>query len=214
MKCNVKFVNIFAGISLASLSGVALADAMEPNLALPSTAAIYTQNSQSYLLALDESGVVIKPASAAMPDSAARLSAQSAEFEPPLLSGSNAHKYMGLATVALVALTAVTAPDEDEGAAGTTGTTSTKSRTTGTHQSLGRLTAAMAAATVTSGLLAHWDDFHLEDGWTDPDNLHALMGTVGALLMLNAVSVAPGGGHAGSGIAGGAAMAVAIKLTW
>lgn len=207
MKFDLKFIGIVAGILLANLTGAAYADVAQLDRDALSTTAAYTGDSRSYLLALNESNVVIGQGS----DSAvAAPVAQPAEFEPPLFSGSNAHKYMGLSTLALVALTAVTAPDDDDEG----GATSTTSKTQGTHQSLGRLTAAMAAATVTSGLLAHWDDFALEDGLTDPDNLHVILGTVGALLMLNAVSVAPGDGHAGSGIAGGAAMAVAIKLTW
>jgi hypothetical protein len=206
MKFDLKLCGIVAGILLANLTGAAYADVAQFNQSALSTTAAYTGDSRSYLLALNESNVVIGQG----PDSAVAAPViQPAEFEPPLFSGSNAHKYMGLSTLALVALTAVTAPDDDEG-----GTASTTSQTQGTHQSLGRLTAAMAAATVTSGLLTHWDDFAWEDGLTDPDNLHVILGTVGALLMLNAVSAAPGDGHAGSGIAGGAAMAVAIKLTW
>lgn len=207
MKFN--FINKVAAICLVSLSGAVYADVAGQSMELPSAVTPYTHNSRSYLLALNESSVVIEPVSASA--SAGISGSVPPEFEPPLFSGSNAHKYMGLATVALVAATAMTAPDDDEGAPGTT---PTKSRTQGTHQSLGRLTAAMAAATVTSGLLTHWDDFHLEDGLTDPDNLHALLGTVGAMLMLNAVSKAPGNGHPGAGIAGGVAMVAAIKLTW
>lgn len=206
MKFDLKLCGIVAGILLANLTGAAYADVTQLNRDALSTTAAYTGDSRSYLLALNENNVVIGQGSAS---AVAAPAAQPAEFEPPLFSGSNAHKYMGLATVALVALTAVTAPEEDEGA-----TVSTTSKTQGTHQSLGRLTAAMAAATVTSGLLTHWDDFALEDGLTDPDNLHVILGTVGAMLMLNAVSKAPGNGHPGTGIAGGAAMAVAIKLTW
>ncbi|MBI5430364.1 MAG: hypothetical protein HY938_07890 [Nitrosomonadales bacterium] len=202
MKLNANFIHIAGGIGLAMLSGWACADVALPDAALPTNAAIYTQNSKSYMLALNEGGVVIGQANAPATASAV----QPAEYEPPFFSGSNAHKYMGLTTVALVGLTALTAPDDEGG--------TTKSRTQGTHQSLGRLTAAMAAATVTTGLLTHWDDFHLEDGWTDPDNLHVMLGTLGALAMLNAVSKAPGNGHPGSGIAGGVAMAAAIKLTW
>lgn len=209
MKCNAGFIKIAAVICLASLSGWASADVAVPDRGMLSTTAIYTQNSQSYMLALNESDVVIGQSDAEISDRAAKLLAQSQEVEPPFFSGSNAHKYLGLGTLALVAATALMAPEEEEGA-----TVSTTSRTQGTHQSLGRLTAAMAAATVTSGLLAHWGDFHLEDGLTDPDNLHVMLGTLGALAMLNAMSKAPGDGHPGMGIAGGAMMAVAIKLTW
>jgi len=207
MRSNVKFVNIIAGICLASLSGTGYADVMVPAPALLSTAGSYTQGTISYMLALNESNVAIT-ASTTTSTGMTNSTARSSEFEPPLLSGSNAHKYLGLGTLALVGLTAITAPEEDEGG------TSTASRTTGTHQSLGRLTAAMAAAAVTSGLMVHWKDFHLKDGFTDPDNLHVMFGTLGALLMLNAVSKAPGSGHAATGIAGGVAMGAAIKLTW
>ena len=213
MKCNARLTSIFAGICLASLTGWACADVALPDQKLLSTAAAYTQNSSSYMLALNEdnAGTLSADAStgATMTEAEKQLLAQSKKFEPPTFSASNAHKFMGLTTVALVALTALTAPEEEEGA-----TVSTKSRTQGTHQSLGRTAAVMAAATVTSGLLAHWDDFHLEDGITDPDNLHAMLGALGSLAMLNAVSKAPGDGHPASGLAGGVAMAAAIKLTW
>lgn len=206
MKHKTKFINIVAGVFMANLSGWAWADVSVQSADIPSASAPYTRHSKDYLLALNESSVVIQPAKTTDGMAATDTHAGAAAFEPPLFSGSNAHKYMGLATVALVGLTAITAPDDEGGA--------NKSRTQGTHQSLGRTTAAMAAATVTSGLLTHWDDFHLEDGLTDPDNMHVMLGTLGALAMLKAVSVAPGGGHAGSGIAGGVAMAAAIKLTW
>jgi len=209
MKRNNCFKKVAAGICLVGLSGWTSADVGVPDFADLSQVAAYTQGSGSYMVALNESGVVISPSDAALEDKAAKLLAQQAEFEPPMFSGSNAHKLLGLGTLALVAVTALTAPDEDEGA-----TVSTKSRTQGTHQSLGRLTAAMAAAAVTTGLLAHWDDFHLEDGLTDPDNLHVMLGALGAMLMLNTVSKAPESGHPATGIAGGVAMGAAIKLTW
>ncbi|HEY0665545.1 MAG TPA: hypothetical protein VGD24_05735 [Gallionella sp.] len=204
MKFDMRLFGIAGSVLLAILSGAAHADAAPDML---SSTAIYTQDSKSYLLASNDTGVVAGQNASA--GGLTTTAVQPAEYEPPLFSGSNAHKYLGLSTLALVALTAVTAPEEDEGT-----TPSTTSKTQGTHQSLGRLTAAMAAATVTTGLLSHWDDFAWEDGLTDPDNLHVLLGTAGALLMLNAVSKAPGNGHPGTGIAGGAAMAVAIKLTW
>lgn len=76
----------------------------------------------------------------------------------------------------------------------------------------------MAAFTVTDGLLTHWDDFHLEDGFSDPDNLHVMLGTVGAAMMLYAVNKSANSkvpvSHAGIAELGGVAMAVAVKLTW
>ena len=186
MKCRVRFRNIVATICLTTFSGMVLADDTGLNLAL------------SYELATNEADAVqghaeVTPVIPAV------------EFQPQLLSSRKAHQYMGLGTLALFGLTAIAAPNSER---------NTKPQTSGIHQTLGRTTAAMAAATVATGLLFHWDDIHLKDGFTDPDNLHAMLGAAGALAMLYAVSVAPGHGHPGAGIAGGAAMAVAVKLTW
>lgn len=205
MRHMVRMDRFVAGVCMAALVGVAHAQAAAPDIELPSPASYYTQNSRSYMLALNEGD--------AGKEQTAMPVAQAAEFEPPLFSGSNAHKYLGLGTLALVFATAIAPkPAEIEDRAPTQA--DLDAQNSSTHAKLGRATAAMAAATVTSGLLTHWDDFHLEDGWTDPDNLHVMLGTVGALAMLYAVSQAPATEHAGTGVAGGVAMAVAIKITW
>lgn len=209
MKCNVRLKKIAASICLAVLSGMSYAgDDAVRDIAIPSIAGAYTNGSKSYMLALNDADSAQKQASAA-----AAPMTQAAEFKPPMFTGSNVHKYLGLGTVALVVATAIAPkPAEYEHAAPTQA--QLDEQKSSTHAKLGRAAATLAAATVTTGLLAHWDDFHLEDGWTDPDNLHALLGTAGALAMLVAVSQAPGGGHAGIGMAGGVAMGAAIKLTW
>jgi hypothetical protein len=76
----------------------------------------------------------------------------------------------------------------------------------------------MAAATVMTGLVVHWNDIQWEDPFTDPDKLHARLGTAGALMMIYAVnksahSTVPTN-HAGIAELGALAMIVAIKLTW
>lgn len=207
MKCNVRVKNVAASACLAVLSGMAYAgDDVVGDFAIPSMASAYTNGSKSYMLALNDADSAQKEKSAAPVTKAP-------EFEPPMFTGSNVHKYLGLGTVALVVATAIAPkPAEYEHTAPTQA--QLDEQKSSTHAKLGRAAATMAAATVTTGLLAHWDDFHLEDGWTDPDNLHALLGTAGALAMLVAVSQAPGGGHAGIGMAGGVAMGAAIKLTW
>ena len=88
-----------------------------------------------------------------------------------------------------------------------------------THAKLAYATTAMAVATITSGLISHWGDFSTEDGWSDPDNLHVLLGVAGAALMAYAVqkSASQSTGqvsHAGIAELGALGMAVAIKLTW
>ena len=210
MRRNVRIRNIAAGICMSAAAGTVHAGETAPNLEFPSAASLYTRNSpfidsRSYMLALNESDAA--QGQAAMPV------APAAEFKPPLFSGSNVHKHLGLATLAMVVATVIAPkPPEIEDRAPTQA--ELDAQDSSTHARLGRATAALAAATVTTGLLAHWDDFHLEDGLYDPDNQHALLGTAGALAMLYAVSKAPGGGHGGMGMAGGVAMGVAIKITW
>lgn len=119
------------------------------------------------------------------------------DFEEPAFSGEKFHQYMGLTTLGLVALTAVLPKEED-----------------GPHEIAGTAAAVLAGATVANGLVVHWEDFDFDDGFTDPDNMHMMLGTLGAVLMAAAISQAPEGGHAGLGIGGGVAMATAIKITW
>lgn len=214
MKPHVRFKNIVAAICMAAVAGTAHAEDATLNLELPSAASSYTRNSpymdsKSYMLALNEADPA--KGQVAMPV------APAAEFEPPLFSGSNAHKYLGLGTVLFVGLTALSAPDED--CENNCPAVSPPRQTSGTnHTRFARTAAALAAATVTTGLLYHWDDFHLEDGFSDPDNQHVMLGAAGALLMLYAVnksakSAVPTS-HAGIAELGGVAMAAAIKITW
>lgn len=214
MEWSFKVVNIATGICLATLSGMVHADGSALNPALPTAASFYTNNFQSlksqsfnsqsfdstaYLLATNEDDALLGREGMA-------TETTSAEFQPPRMSGRKAHQYLGLGTLALFGLTALTAPSGEKH--------DTNPPTTGTHQSLGRATAAMAVATVITGLIYHWDDIHWEDPFTDPDKMHARLAGAGALLMVYAVSVAPAHNHSGAGIAGGAAMLVAVKLTW
>jgi hypothetical protein len=216
MKCKVKFGNIAVGICLAALPGIVYADDTVANLGLPTAASFYTHNSQplkslpfnssTYLWAANEADAIqgqtdVTPVSA------------EAEFHPPWISGRKAHQYLGLGTVLFAGLTALAAPGKAEGVSQqprqTSGTT---------HTRLARTTAALAVATVITGLLYHWDDFHLEDGFADPDNQHVMLVGTGALMMLYAInksakSAVPTS-HAATAELGAAAMVVAVKLTW
>lgn len=211
MKCNVRLKNIAAGICLAALSGMAYAGDPVQDIAIPSLSSTYTNGSKSYMLALNDADVAQEKARAIPVN-------QAAQFEPATFSGSNAHKYMGLTTVALAGLTMLTAPGEGCEQNCPPPSQQPPRQTHGTHANLARAAAFMAAATVTTGLLAHWDDFHVEDGWTDPDNMHAMLGAGGALLMMYAVNKSAKSSvptsHAAMAELGAAAMVVAIKLTW
>jgi hypothetical protein len=204
----IKFMSA-AMLCVAALSGTALAQ--DAAFDLPLTSSAYVKDYESFKLAANEADVLVKKSNAAAP------AVQKTEFEPPLLSGSNAHMYLGLSTIVLAGLTAVAAPGEGCEQNCTAANTSPR-QTNGTHAKLAKATVAMAYATIATGVLAHWDDFHLEDGITDPDNLHVLLGVTGAALMSWAVNRSKNSAvpvsHAGIAELGALGMVAAIKLTW
>lgn len=130
-------------------------------------------------------------------DAALSFTKDNEGFSEPWLTGSKAHQYFGLGALALVALAAVSPKEED-----------------GAHEYFAVGATALAAAAATTGLIYHWEDFDFSDGITDPDNLHMLLGALGTLAMVAAVSQAPESGHAGLGIFGGVTMGIAVKITW
>ena len=188
---------------LFGMVSIAYAAESSLDLTLPASR-FYSEEAKSFLLAENDTAetraknntVAVTPA---------------AEFEPKLITGKKVHEYMGLTTLALVALTTFTAPGD---------TCATCSRpVNGTHAELGKATAVMALATVVSGLIEHWDDFNLEDGWEDPDNMHIILGVTGAALLAYAVdksmNVSTGPvSHAGIAELGALGMLVAVKLEW
>ncbi len=221
MKLNLP--SILALVALSTVSNAQIAGAATANASgeLPSLTSTYGGNvgslqndlrfshNQPYLLALNEATVVS--------GKTAGSGAAAVEFQPPLFTGSNAHKYLGLGTVLFAGLTALAAP-EDGCESNCSASTAPRQTSGTTHTRFARTTAALAVATLTSGLLVHWDDFHVEDGIADPDNQHMLLGTTGALMMLYAIHKSANSStqtsHAGIAELGGIAMAVAIKLTW
>lgn len=209
MQENHRLRMLAAGAVLLVWAGTG--QAQEATLDLISPAQAYVQDAKPFMLAANETATSVKKQSGATPR------AVNPEFEPPLWSGSNAHQYLGLGTLVFAGLTGMTAPGDNECETAPCPPPQPR-ETNGTHAKLARATVALAAATVVTGLVAHWDDFHLEDGFTDPDNLHALLGTAGALTMAYAVSKAAdpwsSNGHAGKAITGAVLMAVAVKLTW
>jgi hypothetical protein len=198
-----------ASVLLLAWGGTVQAQENALDLSVPSQT--YVRNAGVILLAANESDVLVKKANAP-----AAVAAPKQEFEPPLLSGSNTHFALGLATIAAAGLTAMTAPDE--GCESNCTGPQPPRETNGTHAKLAKATVALAAATIVSGLLVHWDDFHMEDGFTDPDNLHVLLGVTGAAMMAYAVNKSANSStevsHAGVAELGALGMVAAIKLTW
>ncbi len=197
-----------AALCLAVCSGTTWAK--EQTTELPRLTSEYVKDPAAFKLAANEPEVLVKKPGGAAP------TARQPAFEPPMFSGSNVHKYLGIATVAAAAATFLTHKDRCEGAA-CAGPQPPRS-THNTHANFGKATAVLAAATVATGLLSHWDDFNLEDGLADPDNQHVLLGATGAALMMYAINKSARSNvptsHAGVAELGALGMIVAIKLTW
>ncbi len=209
MQGSHRFIKIAAGAVLLVWAGVG--QAQENAYDLNSSAQTYVKNAGSFMLAANEADVLVKKKEAVPATSTPKE-----VYEPPLISGSNTHLALGLATIAAAVATAVTAPEE--GCESNCPAVLPPRDVNGLHAQLAKATVGLAAATIATGLWVHWDDFHLEDGITDPDNLHVLLGVTGAALMAYAVNKSAASSvpvsHAGLAELGALGMVVAIKLTW
>jgi len=197
---NSTLMHLITGLFLSLFAASGYAADSQLDMSLPSS--FYTnQNPKFSMLAVNDVVMIADKSDAKSPVPA---------FEPKLFSGSNIHEFLGISTVALAGLTFATHIH----------TNGFGSRdVNGTHGSLGKATGIMALATVASGLITHWDDFSLEDGWTDPDNLHVFLAASGAALMAYAIanSATQTTGrvdHSGMAELGALGMVAAIKLTW
>ena len=127
--------------------------------------------------------------------------------EKGLFTGKRIHQYLGLGSLAFAAAAAAAAP-ETEG-----GIKPSKTKVN-THKALGMTAAALGGAAIANGFYVHGDDFNLDNGWLDPDNLHVLMTIAGTLGYVAALATNGKGGHAAAGAGGAALMGVGIFLEW
>lgn len=207
---DVKQSSSMALAGAVMLAWTGLAGAQEAALDLSTPAQAYAQRAMPMMLAANDGAATAKTSSNIVKPAA------QPEFEPSLITGSNAHMVLGLATIVSALATGGTAPGE--GCETNCPAVLPPRETNGTHAKLAKLTVALAAATVATGLYYHWDDFHLEDGLTDPDNLHVILGVTGAALMAYATAKSAGSttpvSHAGMGMAGAYGMIAAVKIAW
>jgi len=172
MTVDVRLKQLAAALCLMALTGLANATEGTLDLSLPA-GKYYSADNSSFLLAEND-------ATESKAKNTIVAATPAAEFEPKLITGKKVHEYLGLGTLILAGLTTLTAPGD---------TCATCARpVNGTHAELAKSTAVMALATVASGLIVHWDDFNLEDGWEDPDNQHVVLGVTGAALLAYAVN--------------------------
>jgi hypothetical protein len=202
-------LEVAVAVCLVTFAGMASATSSTLDLSLPESK-FYNEDAKSFLLAENDS--VTFDAKKNLP-----AVAPAKEFEPGLFTGRKIHQYLGLGTLVLAGLTTLTAPED--GCESNCNNLSQSRPVNGTHAELAKATAVMALATVVSGLIIHWDDFNVEDGWSDPDNLHVMLGVSGAALLAYAVNksmnVSNGQvSHAGMAELGALGMLVAVKLTW
>lgn len=193
-----------AALCMAMLSGTAAAQDQAADL--PGLSSEYVKDKESFRLAANDTSI-LKDKPEAAP--------AAAEYESPLFTGSKVHQYLGIATVVAAAGTFLTHFHPCEGP--NCGAQPPR-KTNGLHANMGRATAILAVATVASGLISHWDDFHAEDGISDPDNQHVLLGVTGAVLMAYAINKSARSStptnHAAVAELGAITMVTAIKLTW
>ena len=124
------------------------------------------------------------------------------EFHEPWLTTSKTHEFLGLTSLALGALTAIVPKPSRHNYQGSL------------HQQLAIGAAAFGGAAVGTGLAFHFEDLSFKHFFKNPDNLHALLGTLGVAAYLTAISLAPHEEHAAAGMAGIGSMLLAVKITW
>lgn len=119
------------------------------------------------------------------------------EYKDRWLTANKTHKWLGIGSLALAVASAVV-PKEEEGA----------------HHDLAEGALILGGAAVATGLVFHYDDLSGKKFFSNPDNWHAMLTTLGVVGYAIAVDQGGEGGHAGAGIAGMVLMIGGIKMTW
>lgn len=220
MKSSTQILGIAAGLLLAMMSGAAFAAdaaALDFDYGSNNTPAFsQLPGAYSFTLAANEVTTTDKANATVQTGSSSVMTKPVKEEKDSLYSLNKMHRHLGISTILAALITAATAPGEGCEA---NCQPNQQRQMNGPHAHWAKATVALAAATTFTGVLAHWDDIHLENGITDPDNLHALLGVTGALLMNAAVnkSLSRSTGtvsHAAQAELGAALMAVGIKIVW
>lgn len=127
---------------------------------------------------------------------------ETSEYRERWFTANKFHQYLGLGSMALATFAAI-APKP-----------SAEDPEDGIHHTLAKSAAYVGGAAVASGLAFHYKDLTWKGFFKNPDNLHALLGTLGTIGYFAALADAPDSAHATYGIAGAVSMLAAIKITW
>ena len=121
----------------------------------------------------------------------------SPEYKDRWLTANKSHKWLGLGSLALAAAS-VLMPKEEDGA----------------HHDLAQGAAILGGAAAATGLVFHYDDLSGKGFFSNPDNWHAILATLGVVGYAIAVDQGGESGHAEAGVVGMVSMIAGIKMTW
>jgi len=127
--------------------------------------------------------------------------------EKGLFTGKRIHQYLGFGSLAFAIAAAAAAPE-------TEGAIKPSRSKVNTHRALGITAAALGGAAIANGFYVHGDDFNLDNGWMDPDNMHVLLAILGTAGYVTALATNGKGVHAAAGASGAALMGLGIALEW
>lgn len=119
------------------------------------------------------------------------------EYKDRWFTANKTHKWLGIGSLAL-AVASVIAPKEEDGA----------------HHELAQGAAVLGGLAAATGLVFHYDDLSGKKFFSNPDNWHAILTTLGAVGYAIAVDQGGETGHAEAGVAGMVFMIGGIKMTW
>ncbi|MDH5326054.1 MAG: hypothetical protein OEZ68_07270 [Gammaproteobacteria bacterium] len=173
------------------LSSTAIAEeSPAPLILYPPMANTYTDEQASLFLAAADTDPNLMQNNTAETDS-------KTPFQERWFTGNKFHQYLGLGSIGMAVIAAALPKEED-----------------GPHEYFARGAAFFGGAAVATGLAFHFEDLSLKGGFSNPDNMHAALSTLGAIGFMLAIDKAPEGGHAGMGISGTVLMLGGIKYTW
>jgi hypothetical protein len=172
-------------------------DGMTENAVTYTPLNLHLSSLQYLQLAAAESTDTAGKETAAAEVSGSDTQTETTEYKDRWFTANATHKWLGIGSLALAVASAIV-PKEEEGA----------------HHDLAEGALILGGAAMLTGLTFHYDDLSGKGFFSNPDNWHAMLTTLGVVGYAIAVDQGGEGGHAGAGIAGMVFMIGGIKMTW